>query len=267
MHAGWNALVKAGRDRLLTQALVVATGALIAVIAAPFTGAPARPSWPFLALSVSVHLGYFLCLLRAYHFGDLSQVYPLARGTAPLLVALLAALFAHERPGPSAAAGLVLVSLGVVSLAFIGGPPWRGDPRAVLFALATAGLIATYTLCDGLGVRRAGQALPYIVWLNILDGATLCTFAALRRRGRLVPLVATHWQAGVSGGVLATFAYGIAIWAFRLAPLAHVSALRETSVMIAALLGARLFHEPFGRSRIVSATVVASGIVLLSLGS
>jgi drug/metabolite transporter (DMT)-like permease len=267
MHAGWNALVKRAGDRLMTMTLVTTSPALIALAAAVFLlPVPARASWPFLLGSAAVHIAYYLGLLKAYSYGDLSQVYPLARGAAPVMVAGLSALAAGELLPGSGVAGVTLVSLGTASLAFERGLP-RGDHgRSVLFALFTAVTITAYTVIDGLGVRRAGTSLGYIAWLFAIDGLPLLAAAALWRRGAFLGALRRSWHIGLIGGVLSLAAYGIAIWAMSLGAMAQVAALRETGVIFAAIIGALFLREPFGRRRILAAVIVAAGIVLLQSG-
>jgi drug/metabolite transporter (DMT)-like permease len=263
LHAGWNAVVKTGADRVLTMALVIGVGAAGAALALPFVPPPAPASWGFLLLSGLVHIGYFAFLLEAYRFGDLSRVYPIARGAAPLLVALGAAVFAGERLGAAQLGAVALVAGAIASLALERGG-LRGDGRrSLLLALATAVIIATYTIVDGLGVRRADGPLGYILWLFVLDAVPLLAYAALTRGARVGAYLRAHWPASLVAGVMCGGAYGLAIWALSLGAMAHVSALRETSVLFAALIGGRLLGEPFGRRRLAAAFAVVAGIVWL----
>ena len=264
MHASWNALVKGAADRLLAMTLVafwpMVPGFLAGLFVLPL---PAPASWPFLLGSMATHLAYYICLLNAYRYGDLSQVYPLARGSAPVLVALLSALAAGEVLSWGGLAGVALVSLGTASLAFERGRP-RGDQgRSVLFALLTALTITVYTVVDGLGVRRSGAPLGYIAWVFAIDGLPLLLISALVRGRAALPYVRSAWAIGAIGGLLAFASYGIAIWAMTLGAMAQVAALRETGVIFAAMIGALFLREPFGRRRILAAVVVAAGIILL----
>ncbi len=263
LHASWNALVKAGNDRLVVLAIANGIGILISLLIAPFVPLPLAASWPYLLVSVILHTGYYFFLIRAYRVGDLSHVYPLARGLSPMLVALLAALFANEIPPPWGMAGIVLACAGIVSLAFDSGPPWRGDRRPLSFAVGTAVFIAAYTLADGMGVRRAGHALAYIVWLMILDGIPIICFTAYLRRHQLVASLSGNWRAGCTSGALQFGAYAMVIWAMSLGAMASVSALRETSVIFAAFIGAFVLKERVGALRIAAAILVALGIVLM----
>ncbi len=225
-------------------------------------------AWPFVVLSAVVHWVYFGVLIGAYRYGDLSQVYPIARGTAPALVALEAWVFAGEALETLEVAGVLIVSAGIVSLAWRrrSGGEFAHEPKAVGLALLTAFTIAIYLLADGLGGRHAGSALTYICWLFVLQGVPLVAFTVWRRRGRLAESVRPHLRHGSLGGLIAGLSYGIAIWAMSVAPLAHVVAVRETSVLFGAAIGAVFLKEPFGRYRIAASAVVASGAVLLNLG-
>jgi drug/metabolite transporter (DMT)-like permease len=265
MHATWNALVKSSGDRLLAQALVIGVGALAGLCAIPFVPVPDPASWPFIAMSVAAHSGYYTFLLLAYRHGDLSAVYPLARGIAPLGVAALAALFAGERLGPWGAAGVLLVSAGIASLAFGRGIPRGRDGHPYLYAAVTGLFISAYTLIDGLGVRRAGTTLGFIAWLFLFESLPIVLVtAALRwRTVRRVPT--REWRRGLFGGVIATVGYGIVIWAMSLDELARVVSLRETSVIMAALIGSLVLGEADGPRRIAAASLVALGNLLLRL--
>jgi drug/metabolite transporter (DMT)-like permease len=265
LHASWNALLKAIPDRLTGFALIDLTGTGICLVAVWFVDGPARASWGWLALSLALQVVYKLFLMGAYRTGDLSQVYPLARGSGPLLVAAFAATVLHERLGPAQALGVLVISAGLAFLAFERGLPAGAERSAVGYALATGVLIAGYTIADGLGVRSAGQALSYIVWLFVLDGIVIPPLALVLRRRALTDALRSSWRQGVAAGVLAMCAYGLVVWAQSRGALAVVAALRESSVVVAALLGALLFGEPFGRRRVLAAAAVACGVVLVNL--
>ncbi|MDX2315719.1 MAG: EamA family transporter [Gammaproteobacteria bacterium] len=265
LHASWNALVKAGHDRLMVLAVANATGVVISVMLSPFVLLPLPASWPFLLGSIILHTGYYFFLIRAYRVGDLSHVYPMARGLSPMLVALLAAVFANEIPTPWGMFGVVLACAGIISLAFESGPPWRGDARPVIYAVGTAVFIAAYTLMDGMGVRRAGDPFSYIVWLMLLDGIPIIAFTAFVRRHQLIASIGGNWRAGCTSGVLQFGAYALIIWAMSLGAMASVSALRETSVIFAAIIGVVVLKERVGALRIAAAILVALGIVLMRI--
>jgi drug/metabolite transporter (DMT)-like permease len=267
LHASWNALVKAGGDRLAVLAITMGAPSLLLWLALPFVPAPAVAAWPYLFASVVVHTAYYACLIHAYRHGDLSQVYPIARGTAPLLVAAGAWALAGEALSPAELAGVLILCGGIVSLAWRrNGPAHDGEVKAVGFALLTSLMIGLYSVTDGLGVRGAGTAAGYIFWLFAIEGLPLLFYALWRRRGRIRAAFAPSLKAGLGGAVISCLAYGIVIWAMSLGPMAHVVALRETSVIMAAALGALVLKEPFGHRRIAAAAVVAGGAVLLQAG-
>jgi drug/metabolite transporter (DMT)-like permease len=267
LHATWNAFVKAGGDRLAVMALTMGLPALPCALALPFVTPPLPASWPFLFGSIVVHTAYFASLLYAYRHGDLSQVYPIARGGAPVIVALGAWLLAGERLGLQETMGVLTVSGGIVSLAWRGGEPQRaGAAVAIVLALMTACAIGLYSIIDGLGVRSAGTAAGYILWLFALEGLPFAGYALWRRRGRLGAAFGPSLRPGIVAAVISSLAYGIVIWAMSVAPMAQIVALRETSVVMAAAIGALFLGEPFGRRRVAAAAVVALGAVLLQTG-
>ena len=264
LHASWNALVKAGGDPFVRLALVNAVGGLCALPLLFLVVPPAPDSWPYLFGSIVVHHAYYLALGYGYRFGDLSHVYPVARGIAPPLVAFSAWVFAGESLGLLGMLAIVVISGGIVSLAF------TDDGRLVAikplaFGLATGITIAGYTLFDGLGGRAAGDVLGYIAWLFVIDAVPFSVLVACRYRRRLIPAVAACWRPAALGGALSVVAYGLVIWAMSLTTMAAVSALRETSVIIAAWIGTRVLREPFGARRMLAASLVAVGVVLLQV--
>ncbi len=215
-----------------------------------------------------VHYFYYGFLLLSYRVGDLSHVYPLARGSAPLMVALGALIFAGEVLGGLATAGLLLASAGIMCLAFERGLPRGADSKPILFALGTGICIAGYTVVDGLGVRASGAPLSYIFWLSLLEGVPFTIWLLARRRKSLAGLSGRSWRIGIFGGVLSTLAYGLVIYALSRGGMAHVSALRETSTLFAALIGAYVLKEAPGSAgrRIAAAGLVAAGVITLQLG-
>ncbi len=265
LHAAWNALAHAIADQLVGFALIgaaVTAGATGIVLASP---TPARASWPFLAGSAVLHVAYNLLLMRCYRLGEFGQVYPLARGTSPWLVAIGAALFAGEHLPAIRLVGVLVVSLGLATLVFAGGIPTRAARPAISAALLTGVTIATYTTVDGIGVRHAGTAAGYTGWLFLLQGPVLPLAAVVARRSRLWPQVRPHLTVGLAGGVLSLTAYSLVLWAQTRGALAPIAALRETSVIIGAAIGAVLFHERFGRWRIAATILVAVGVILINL--
>ncbi len=263
MHASWNAIVKVVSDRLVSLALVNFTHTLMALAALPFVGLPNSESWPYLIASVVIHQAYYAGLVMQYRFGDLGQVYPLARGASPLLVAAAAWIWAGEALGPGALMAILLITGGIMYLA-LSGRGQGGNRLAVAWALFTALTIAGYSVADGLGGRAAGDTLAYIVWLFLLDGLPLpLVLPLLRGPVELAASLRRYWLPGLFGGVLSSTAYGVVIWVMSLAPLAIVTALRETSVIAAALIGMLFLSEPFGGRRILATCLVALGIAVL----
>ena len=265
LHAGWHTLIKLDGDALVMTAAIALGAAAVALVAMPFVAIPAAQSWPYILASVAIHQGYFLFLLNAYRLGDLSQVYPIARGTAPLLVLGAAWALAGERVGIGGTAAVILVALGIASLAWRGDRARLGHSRAIVYALGTAVCIAAYTVVDGIGARLAGSPHSYSVWLFVLDAIPIAVIAVARRGRAAFVTLRRNGLAALGGGAMQLLAYGLVIWALTLAPMALVAALRETSVVFAALLGALVLKEPFGPRRIVAVSLVCTGVVLLRL--
>ena len=264
LHAGWNALVKSGADPALDTA-VVALGSSVAVV--PFLAVIAPPeaaAWPWLLASTVIHVGYFIALAGAYRAGDLSHGYPIMRGVAPLIVAMSALAWFGEAPTAATWAGVILICCGVLSLGAIGLE--RGQARAATgWALANAAIIAAYTLVDAAGVRAAGGAERYVFWVFLFLGLPYPALVLARRRGAFLRHAAAHWRRGLAGGACAVASYGIALWAMTRAPVAAVAALRETSVIFAALIGAWLLKEGHVQRRLVGAAAVLAGVIALRL--
>jgi drug/metabolite transporter (DMT)-like permease len=265
MHASWNAIVKSDSDRLASFALVMLVGGILGLALMPFAGAPDPASWPFLVASMLVHVVYYFALLRAYALGDLSQVYPIARGLGPTLVAVFSGVLIGEYLDWRETAGVVLVSLGIAGLALARGIPTADERRATYMAVFTGVTIAAYTVIDAMGARASGNALGYIAWLNVLEAPWVFAYACRRRGGAIVPYIRTQWRRGAIGGAIAATGYGIAIWATSVAPVAHISALRETSVLFAALIGTSLLGEAFGPRRVAAAALMVAGLLLMNL--
>ncbi|MEV6308587.1 EamA family transporter [Streptomyces sp. NPDC051840] len=264
-HAGWNAIAHAIRDQLLSFTLISGGGALIGLLLAVFAPLPAAGAWPYLLVSAALHVAYMLLLMRSFTLGDFGQMYPIARGTAPLVVTLLAAVFLGERPDVWATAGVAVASAGLVGLALWGirGSGKRPHWPAILAALATGLAIAGYTTVDGAGVRASGTPIGYIAWLMILEGIAIPTYAFFRRRGELVAQLTPFAARGLLGAALSVAAYGLVLWAQTKAPLAPIAALRESSIIVGAAIGALFFKERFGAPRIAAAGLMVVGIGLM----
>ncbi len=262
LHASWNAIVKSGSHKTLDTVFVACAAALLSAAALLLLPAPARESWPCLAISAVVQLAYYALVAAAYRAGDLSHAYPIMRGTAPLLTALVAGLVLSERLAPPAWLGIFLICTGVVLLA--AEQSWRGHAgRQTAFALGNAVVICAYTLIDGAGARLSGNAFSYVSWLFVLDGAALALYAFARHRTTATPYLKARWALAAGGGVCTWAAYAIALWAMTRAPVALVAALRETSVLFGVAIAAIVLRERVGRVRYGAALFVCAGAVLL----
>ena len=228
-------------------------------------GLPSPRAWPFIVASALLEVGYQFALLRAYQLGEFGQMYPIARGTSPFVVALVATTVLGQPLAPAELIGVLVISAGLVGLAFAGGLPGRAQLPALVAALGTGVLIASYTIVDGVGVRRSGDVLAYIAWIFLLQGPVLPA-VALARYGRALPgRLRPVWVRGLTGGVLSLLAYGLVVWAQSRGALAPIAALRETSIVIATVIATVVFKERFGRVRLVASTAVVVGILLLNL--
>jgi drug/metabolite transporter (DMT)-like permease len=265
-HAGWNATIKGGRDPLATAVLISLGAALAACALLPIVGLPAAPAWPFVITSVLIHLVYFAALIESYRAGDMGQVYPLARGSAPLMTAAVTAFVVGEPLAVAGWAGIALLAAGVLLLSLRGGRDLtRLDGRAVGYALFTALTICAYSVVDGIGARRAGSAHAYSAALFAGIGPVMLAYAVMRRGVGVLAALRPHWPTGLAGGALQLGSYGIAIWAMTVAPIAVVAALRETSVLFGAVIAVVFLKEPLRAGRVVAALVVLAGLALIRL--
>lgn len=277
-HAIWNAIAHGIKDQVLAFGLIGVGGVAVAVPLIVLFPFPLAACWPYLLGSVFIHVFYVLLLMRAYRYGEFGQVYPLARGTSPLVVSVLAAVIAAERLSPLQIGGVLVVSSGLAVLVFAGrraGSPagdgrghghGHGPSRAALLAAGATGLtIAAYTVVDGLGVRLSGSAVAYIGWLMLLQSLCVPAWALARRRREVVGGVSRRvLLSGVAAGMLSVLAYGLVLWAQTRGDLAPIAALRETSVIFGAVIGTVVFREPFGRWRIAATLLVVLGVLLLN---
>jgi len=261
-HAVWNAIAHGIKDQTLAFALIGVGGAAVSVPLVIVAALPRSASWPYLLASVGIHVFYNLLLMQCYRLGEFSQVYPLARGVSPLVVTVLAAAFVHEHLAPVQIGGVAVVSAGLAFLVFGGRRPGRG---AFLAAVGTGLTIAAYTTVDGVGVRASASPVGYIGWLILLQSLCVPLFAVVRRRDVLLKQPRRILLSGLLAGALSVLAYGLVLWAQTKGALAPIAALRETSVIFGAIIGTLVFHEPFGRSRIIATVLVVAGIVLLNV--
>lgn len=305
-HASWNALAHNIKDQLLAFTLVGFGGALCGLVLACFVPVPAREAWPALVFSAALHVVYQLLLMRSFELGDFGQMYPIARGTAPLVVTVLAAVFLQELPDAWQLTGVAVASAGLLGVALWGisrkrdgaastghepspspspsqesSPESSGPPEpsassrnssassrmpALIAAVATGLSIASYTVVDGAGVRASGSALGYVAWLIILQGLAIPAYAAASRRGALLTQLRPLALRGLTAGVLSLSAYGLVLWAQTRAPLAPVAALRESSIIAGAAIGALFFKERFGAPRVAASALMVGGIALMLHG-
>jgi drug/metabolite transporter (DMT)-like permease len=261
LHASWNALVKLGQDRLSSVLLLALVQGAIAAALIPFFALPARAAWPWVLLGSALHTGYKLFLIRAYGHGELSQVYPLARGSAPLIVTVASALLLAEWPGVTRAAAVVAIAAGIMLMAGRGGL----TGRALAWALGTAGFTAAYTMADGVGARLAETASGFAMWMFTLDGLAMLAFGLAARGTAAVLALRLSWRPGAAAGAMSLGSYWIAIWAFTQAPLAMVAALRETSVLFAMLIAYLLLGEKVPPRRWGAGALIVAGVVLMRL--
>jgi len=264
MHAGWNALLKVRLDPFLALMLVTSCSGIAALPLLFAFGWPRAEAWPWLLASVALHLGYYTTLTEAYRRADMSQIYPIARGGAPLLTAIVSITVLQEPLGTIPALGVAVLAGGVILMSLKGRRIGTVlDPVAVSFALATAAIICGYTLVDGLGARTAGDPHAYSATLFVL-GAVPLPLITLWRRGLsgMKPALGFLLPA-LAGGAMSLGAYWIAIWAMTVAPIALVAALRESSVLFAALIAALVLKEPLAPIRVVAATLILVGLLLI----
>ncbi len=265
LHASWNAIVKMNGDRVLFMAVMMAGSGLVALIATLFLPFPAPESWPYIATSVGLHIGYPLFLLMAYKFGDLSHVYPLARGSAPLIVALVSVLYIGETLSSQAMIAVLIMAFGIMSLSLTRGAQDLWNPQAVFFALGTGLFIAAYTLTDGIGARLAGSAHSYTAWMMGLEGLPFIAYILITRRARALPQIARVWKTAVLMGLMSLVAYWSVIWAMTVAPIALVAAVRETSIIFALLFGVFFLKEKLSLLKLASTFMTLFGVVLLKI--
>ena len=258
LHAGWNALLKSGEDRFWVMTMMGIATAIACAALLPFLPIPARASWPYIALSALLHVGYNAFLIRAYRDGEFGSAYPIARGSSPMLVTLGAALAAGEMPGLQGLVGIVLVSIGIISLA-----GRRLMDRGILFALGTGAIIAAYSVTDGIGGRLSGAPVAYTLWMCVWWGVTALPLYRLFGRGGRLWRGPRATGLAAAGGIISVAAYGIVIFAMTRAPMGSVSALRETSVLFAVLLGWLAFGETLTARRLLSALVIVAGAACL----
>jgi len=265
-HAGWNALIKTGLDPLRATTVIALGAVAVALPLLLISGLPDAAAWPWLVASMAVHVFYFAGLIEAYRAGDLSQVYPIARGAAPLMTATAATVFVGEHLSALGWAGIAVLAAGVLLLSARGGSGFGNlDRRAVGFALFTAVTICAYSVVDGIGVRLSGNAAGYTLALFVGNGVMLVLYALAREGLGVLQPMPHLWRRALAGGAMQVMSYGIALWAMTLAPIAIVATLRETSVLFGAVIAVVMLKERLRAVRVVAAGLIVCGLVAIRL--
>ena len=270
LHASWNALVKSSGDKQLDTALIHVLGCGLGLALVATVGLPRAEALPWLATSVVIHIGYYITLVGAYRHGDLGFAYPIMRGTAPLLVALLSGQLIGEHLTLPVWLGVAGISGGVLLIGLSQSRQAHGSRRHALgFALANAGIIAAYTFVDGLGARASGHTAQYVALLFLVDGLPYFAIVMWQRRAThavAIDYIRRRWPVALVGSCASLGSYGIALWAMTQAPIASVAALRETSVLFAALIGLLLLKERFRLQRAAGTVAIVAGVMALRFG-
>ena len=262
LHASWNAFVKNDSDRTLSMAWIMGLGGLASVAALPFLSIPKVEVWPYLIATTILQNVYFVFVILSYRHGDLSQAYPIARGTAALLAAIASSALGIDTLVAQEWLGLCISSLGIASLAFSAAGAGARLRRSIGYPLLSGAFTASYSIVDGMGARVAGNTFEYVMWMNLCAAPFVPLYVLLRRGPSAFTVAGPALRSRLGAATLAFISYGIAIWAFSNGSMGRVAVLRETSVLFAAILGTLVLKEPFGRRRIVSALVILSGFAL-----
>jgi drug/metabolite transporter (DMT)-like permease len=265
LHAGWNVLVKLKLDRFLSLCLIQTLMGMVGIVMLLVFPRPAAASLPYALTSGVLHLGYNLFLARSYRTGDLSQVYPIARGAAPLLTLLATWLLVHEEVSAYGAIGVAALVAGIWSVSLVGRRGIRLDGLTLFFAVGTSIFIAAYTVVDGLGGRVSGSPSAYAAMVFIFDALLIASAGVLTRGPSIVRELAPYWKIGLAGAAMSAAAYWIAIWAMAHAPIAAVAALRETSILVVMILSMRVLKETVTSARLAGAGLIVAGAMLIRL--
>jgi len=263
LHASWNALIKSGADKRVSMAAVMLGHMPLALAVLPFAPLPALASLPYLGTGILLHVGYQFFLLHSYRMGDLTQVYPIARGSAPLIVALVSVAVLGVHLAPVELLAITVIGVGVLSLALVRRSDGQRNPNAAMLALTTGCFIASYSLVDGLGARLAGTALGFYAWLAIGNGIIILSYLALFSPSVLRDVATKGRRVFVIGGGASFVAYGLVTWAFTQAPIALVTALREVSIIFALLIGVIFLKERLDLAKVFSTMTTLLGVILL----
>ncbi|MBS0239559.1 MAG: EamA family transporter [Proteobacteria bacterium] len=262
LHASWNAIVKNGKDKVFTTILVATSAAAAAAVVIPFLEIPAWPSFPYIALSVVIHVAYFVLVASAYRAGDMGQTYPLMRGVAPFLIALISVWGLGETLSAAAWIGVFSICLGILAMMM---ESQGGNRRGIHLALMNAVVIASYTLIDGTGVRLSGAPSAYASWVFMLTGVPLAAWVFARHRTPFLDLARVNWQTGLIGGTATVISYSLVLWAMTRAPVAVVAALRETAILFGTAIAGFVLKERLGPVRIAGACLIGLGAIALRL--
>ncbi len=264
LHALWNSLVKSGTSRMGAMVILSVSEVPIGLAVALFRAPPTWDVAPWIAASGCAHFCYKFFLTYAYEHGDLSRVYPIARGSAPMVVAVVSALYLSDVMTPHEYAGIAILGAGILLMAQ--GVFAQGENRRLIpFALGSAAATASYTLIDGQGARVAGDAIAYVAWVFVVDGLGFATAILAWKGSAVLPRQAKPWITGIVAGVASYGAYGISVWAMMLAPIALVAALRETSILFAVLIGWLVFGERMTKGKALAALVILAGVMVTRL--
>jgi len=263
LHATWNALVKGGVDKRVSMAAVVLGHLPFALVILPFVPLPAAASLPYLIAGIVLHAGYQLFLFQSYQKGDLTQVYPIARGSAPLIVALVSVVFLGVHLSPVELLAITVIGAGILSLALVRRADGMRNGGAAMLALVTGCFIASYSLVDGLGARLAGTALGFYSWLTIGNVIIILVLLSIKSPGVLREVMHSGRRVLLIGGTASFAAYAIVIWAFTQAPIALVTALRETSIVFALIIGVFFLKERLDLAKVFSTMTTLLGVALL----
>jgi drug/metabolite transporter (DMT)-like permease len=265
LHASWNAIIKGGTDKFNDTVLVMIVAALFPGLLLPWLPLPSAASWPYLIASVIIHFAYFSLVAMAYRAGDLSYAYPIMRGVAPMLTALIASIAIGEALSPGGKIGIVLLCLGILTLTSQSWWSKKFGLAPTAIALTNAVVISMYTIVDGIGLRLAGNPVSYICWLFFLQPVPFIPLLVFRHRERFVTQMKIRWSVSLLGGLCTCTSYGLAMYAMAFIPIALVAALRETSVIFGAVIAAIFLHERFGPIRYIAAGLVTAGAVVMKV--
>lgn len=264
LHALWNAIVKGGKDKTLSMVAVVLGQGVFGLVALLFVPWPAPESYAYIAAAIALHVGYQVFLMLSYHAGDLTQVYPIARGTAPLLVAAVSVAFLGTTLSQMELLGVLVIGAGIVSLSLVRRADGLRNPKAAMLALTTGCFIASYSLVDGLGARLAGTAVGFYGWTAFGNALVFAAIMSAWRPSLLRRLPSAARVAALGGGA-SFIAYSLVVFAFTQAPIALVTALRETSIVFALLIGVFFLREPMNLGKAMSTMITICGAVLLRI--